>query len=359
MMHLRGHVLFLLCLAGGARRSIHIDDSDHKAQQHNNMLANGFELSAKGRETFSPSGFETGIFRPADVVYKPPMPSISELVPNQAAKRGHARLAGMLAKRQSWERQVFWQSSDGVGKFVDTTDLELQFLQFREGEEGAARIIDALEATAQVPDGPRELQEELLGEELSGYFAVKFASGEGAFPEAGLTSAKADGRVLTGHFLRFAPLDSKEPSLQCVEVLRDPVIGRAQVATLKGTYRTVTGMELGGGQDRSHSKLGPSVCEVYDKLVTGGEFQSEFVPGSVQRSWSCTFLGKLLLFARIYPGGGVVVYERRSRAEAMAEVERLLEDPPPGPGGGGDIMELVRQLMLGAGPGDRRSSSTP
>jgi glyceraldehyde 3-phosphate dehydrogenase len=53
-MHLRGLVLFLLCLAGGARRSVRINDFHQGSQQQINTLANGLEASGKVREALVP-----------------------------------------------------------------------------------------------------------------------------------------------------------------------------------------------------------------------------------------------------------------------------------------------------------------
>jgi len=54
MMHSGGLVLFLLCLAGGARRNIRINDSHQDVQQQNNMLADSLEVSAEAQEASSP-----------------------------------------------------------------------------------------------------------------------------------------------------------------------------------------------------------------------------------------------------------------------------------------------------------------
>jgi len=55
-MRLRGLVFLLLCVIGGARRSMRINDSDQDAQQHNNTLTNGLEVSAAAREALIPGG---------------------------------------------------------------------------------------------------------------------------------------------------------------------------------------------------------------------------------------------------------------------------------------------------------------
>jgi len=57
---LRGLVLFLLCLAGGARRSMRIKDSHQDTQQQNSMRANELEVSVEAREELIPGGFVTG-----------------------------------------------------------------------------------------------------------------------------------------------------------------------------------------------------------------------------------------------------------------------------------------------------------
>jgi len=64
MMHLRGLAFFLLCLAGGARRSMRINDSHQDAQQ-NNVRTNGLEVSAEAREVLIPGGSGTGALRHA------------------------------------------------------------------------------------------------------------------------------------------------------------------------------------------------------------------------------------------------------------------------------------------------------
>jgi len=62
MMHLRGLVLFLFVLLGGARRSIRIDDSHHDAQQQHTR-ANGLGASAVAREALIPVGLRTQVSR--------------------------------------------------------------------------------------------------------------------------------------------------------------------------------------------------------------------------------------------------------------------------------------------------------
>jgi len=85
MMRVRSLVLFLLFLAGGARRSIRIDDSQHGAQQQHNMLAKGLEVSTETREALVPRGSGIGVFLRAG-----PQAGASREVSNQAGRRaGH------------------------------------------------------------------------------------------------------------------------------------------------------------------------------------------------------------------------------------------------------------------------------
>jgi len=55
MMYLRGLLLCVLCLPGGARRSMRIAESHQDAQQLGNMLANDFKVSAEAREALIPA----------------------------------------------------------------------------------------------------------------------------------------------------------------------------------------------------------------------------------------------------------------------------------------------------------------
>jgi len=64
-MHLRGLAVFLFFFPGGARRSIRIDHSHYDAQQQNNTLAKGLEVSAEAREALIPLFFGTGVSRQA------------------------------------------------------------------------------------------------------------------------------------------------------------------------------------------------------------------------------------------------------------------------------------------------------
>jgi len=60
MMRVRGLVLFLLSLGGGARRNIRINLSHQDAHQQNDMLADSLDVSAEAQETLIPS---VGVFR--------------------------------------------------------------------------------------------------------------------------------------------------------------------------------------------------------------------------------------------------------------------------------------------------------
>jgi len=61
MMHLRGLVLFLLLLPGGARRST---DSLDDVQQQDDTIANGLEVSAEARESWGPGGHRSRTVKP-------------------------------------------------------------------------------------------------------------------------------------------------------------------------------------------------------------------------------------------------------------------------------------------------------
>jgi len=63
MMHLRSLVLFLLCLPGGARRSIRIGDSHHDAHQQHSTLANGLNVTGKARGALIPGVYSTSVVR--------------------------------------------------------------------------------------------------------------------------------------------------------------------------------------------------------------------------------------------------------------------------------------------------------
>jgi len=62
MVHLRGLVLFLLCLAGGARRRMRINSARRDVQQQSNTLANGLEVSAEAGEALIPGFFTRSIY---------------------------------------------------------------------------------------------------------------------------------------------------------------------------------------------------------------------------------------------------------------------------------------------------------
>jgi len=72
MMSLRGVLLFLFFHLGGARRSISILNFQHDAQQQNNTLANGLNVSAEAREALNPGGFRTGVLQRAGAVHFEP-----------------------------------------------------------------------------------------------------------------------------------------------------------------------------------------------------------------------------------------------------------------------------------------------
>jgi len=61
-MHFDGLVLLTLLLPGGTRRSFRIDVFQHDAQQQNNTLTEGLDVSAEVREALLPKGFANSLF---------------------------------------------------------------------------------------------------------------------------------------------------------------------------------------------------------------------------------------------------------------------------------------------------------
>jgi len=66
MMRLRGLVLFLLCVASGARRSVRISDSLHDANQKIETFTKSREVSADARKTSFPRGLRKALHRRGD-----------------------------------------------------------------------------------------------------------------------------------------------------------------------------------------------------------------------------------------------------------------------------------------------------
>jgi len=61
-MHSRGFVLFLLCLLGSARRSILSNSSHLDAQQQDNIVADGLDVSAEATQAWIPGVIKTDLF---------------------------------------------------------------------------------------------------------------------------------------------------------------------------------------------------------------------------------------------------------------------------------------------------------
>jgi len=99
-MRLRGLTLLLLFLPGVARRSIRSDDSHHGAQQQNNTLANGLDVSAESQETLIPGGIRRGLSRRAG----PQAGTLSEGPKQYGLRPGHF---------EPWRAKVALQASSG------------------------------------------------------------------------------------------------------------------------------------------------------------------------------------------------------------------------------------------------------
>ena len=250
------------------------------------------------------------------------------------------------------------------GECIESAALEREFLRFARGEQGAAEGVDELESAASMPESPEELVDELRG-----YWSLRFTTGEGGLPPAGLSGCgdAAAGRMVVGHHVRVAPSSSDFP-MQVVEVVLDTREGVARLITLKGRHQAEAGATRSGGgggggwlarllpagwqkgaaPPRIYA-LAPSLSETYDTI----EDEGTPCPGAprVRRRWVCTFLGERLLICRVGERGGVAVYERSTEEEVQRELRRALNSAGDGLGGVQELQQLVKRLAQGGGIG--------
>ena len=266
---------------------------------------------------------------------------------------------------------------------ASSASLEADFLRALETDGArAAELADALEAATQVPETPDALAERVLG-----YWRLAFTSGADTFTEAGLSGLGAgDQFQMLAHFQRFA---TTAPEAQTVELIGDATVGKARVATLKGSYSAADGLVrtkqrglVGRLFRRSKYDFAPSIEEAYDELEFDGAIETGF--RWFRRTWVCTFLGERVRVCR-EEGGGLAVYDRMEEGEALREIERISAEPfgfeamarqmleqmqrggmggmggPGGPGGGGYPPGLMDGDFRGRGDfdGPSQRSSIP
>ena len=208
---------------------------------------------------------------------------------------------------------------------ASSASLEADFLRALETVGArAAECADALEAATQVPETPDALAERVLG-----YWRLAFTSGADTFTEAGLSGLGAgDQFQMLAHFQRFA---TTAPEAQTVELIGDAAVGKARVATLKGSYSAADGLVrtkqrglVGRLFRRSKYDFAPSIEEAYDELEFDGAIETGF--RWFRRTWVCTFLGERVRVCR-EEGGGLAVYDRMEEGEALREIERISTEP--------------------------------
>ena len=179
------------------------------------------------------------------------------------------------------------------------------------------------------------------------------------------------------------------PEAQTVELIGDAAVGKARVATLKGSYSAADGLVrtkqrglVGRLFRRSKYDFAPSIEEAYDELEFDGAIETGF--RWFRRTWVCTFLGERVRVCR-EAGGGLAVYDRMEEGEALREIERISNEPfgfeamarqmleqmqrggmggmggPGGPGGGGFPPGLMDGDFRGRGDfdGPSQRSSIP
>ena len=227
---------------------------------------------------------------------------------------------------------------------ASSASLEADFLRALESDGArAAELADALEAATQVPETPDALAERVLG-----YWRLAFTSGADTFTEAGLSGLGAgDQFQMLAHFQRFA---TTAPEAQTVELIGDATVGKARVATLKGSYSAADGLVrtkqrglVGRLFRRSKYDFAPSIEEAYDELEFDGAIETGF--RWFRRTWVCTFLGERVRVCR-EEGGGLAVYDRMEEGEALHLLEHLPRHRLEAERLGADPLDLAQRLAL-------------
>jgi len=164
MMHLRSVALFLLFLAGGARRSTRTVDSHHDAQQQSHMLESGVEVSDEAREALIPGSFRmdalprTRTFRralggggAAAVRRSVPPPVVMQAVAAEPRLRiGHGYDIHRMAPRAEAGQPLVISGVKFDGS--DAPEFELGCVAHSDGDVVYHSVVDAILGALTMPD---------------------------------------------------------------------------------------------------------------------------------------------------------------------------------------------------------------
>jgi len=145
MKHLRGIVLFLLCLAGDASRSVRISDSHQDAQQEINTLASGVEVSVVAQEALIPGAVKLNAVKAAGRISRPmmqmkswnPLKNLQQMTDQRVAKVSHCllragtnlTLAEATAKIGAWKAEI----GNDEAKFIEVVKRDSEASNAAEG----------------------------------------------------------------------------------------------------------------------------------------------------------------------------------------------------------------------------------
>merc|ERR1740129_857077 len=185
MMRLRGLVLFLLCLAGGARRSVRINDSFNDAQQQINTFIKTRQVSADARQASFPRGLRKALLRrwdPQDrgagVVVRRDEPAESPGSPTKLQRwLQKSDMVQYMAKEHP-EVVTLMTDKDQLGPMRELLNgvkrlVEQRHYLLREPQEARAAAAEMTDVLAKATDLMRLVQRVMVEQDLKQYEEIK------------------------------------------------------------------------------------------------------------------------------------------------------------------------------------------